>query len=179
MTRKAERMPDVAFRIMEMVFRIIDVFSPAEERLDGFDIKNGDIIVDYGCGPGRYIRRASELVGKNGMVYAVDIHELAIKAVKKKIDRYKLNNVMAVNVKGYECGIDNKSVDLIYALDVFHMINNPNAFLREIHRVLKSTGRLIIDDGHQKRVVSREKINGSKIWKIEKENKEYLECIPI
>jgi len=38
----------------------------------------GMTVVDYGCGPGRYSIKFAEIVGNQGLVYAVDIHELAI-----------------------------------------------------------------------------------------------------
>ena len=66
--------------------------------LDGFGIKRGQTVVDYGCGPGSYLRRASELVGPEGRVLAVDIHELAIKAVMRRIDKEQLSNVTPVRV---------------------------------------------------------------------------------
>ncbi len=37
-------------------------------------------VIDYGCGTGRCLKKASGQVGDRGAVYAVDIHELAIKS---------------------------------------------------------------------------------------------------
>ncbi len=179
MKQRTEKMPDIAFRIMEAIFNIMDVFSPPGKRLDNFGIKKGFVVVDYGCGPGRHIKRASELAGENGKVYAVDIHELAVRSVEKKIEKYGLKNVSPGIIEGYNSGISNKSADLIYALDMFHMIRNTGEFLREFHRVLKGDGRLILEDGHQPREAARKKVNNSGLWKIVKENKEYLECIPV
>ena len=47
--------------------------------------KRGDVILDYGCGIGFNTISAAEIVGKEGIVYALDIHPLAIKSVEKKI----------------------------------------------------------------------------------------------
>ena len=55
-----------------------DIFKSTEHKLDPFNIQKGQTVVDYGSGTGRYLRKASELVGENGWVYAVDIQELAI-----------------------------------------------------------------------------------------------------
>ncbi|MEA3328860.1 MAG: class I SAM-dependent methyltransferase [Candidatus Omnitrophota bacterium] len=176
---KMERIPDAGFKMMSFIFRLKDVFSPPEGRLDGFEIKEGFTVIDYGCGPGRYLRKASQLVGPNGRVYAADIHKLAIKAVKEKIEKYNLKNVIPVLVKGYSCNIGGHTADMIYALDMFHMIKEPDPFLKELHRLLKKDGFLIIDDGHQPRNEAKMKIAASGIWDIAGESRHYLTCIPV
>ena len=77
-----DRMPNIAFRMMALVFKIRDKFVSLDKLLNEFNITKGQTIVDYGCGPGSYISKASELVGPEGRVFAVDIHELAIEAIK-------------------------------------------------------------------------------------------------
>jgi len=46
--------------------------------------KRGNIILDYGCGIGFNTIPAAEIVGREGTVYALDVHPLAIKSVEKK-----------------------------------------------------------------------------------------------
>ena len=57
---------------------------------------------------------------------------------------------------------------------MFHMIKEPGPFLKELHRLLKRDGFLIIDDGHQPRSETKIKINDSKVWKIVEELKDHL-----
>ena len=78
-----------------------DVFAPVSKRVDGFGIENGSVVVDFGCGPGSYIERASRAVGDTGKVYAVDVHELAIKSVNAKARKKSLNNVIPLLSTGY------------------------------------------------------------------------------
>ena len=176
---ETERMPNIAFRMMSLFLEIRDFFCSFEERVDKFGIKKGFTVVDYGCGPGRYIKKVSQLVGANGKVYAADIHELAINTVREKIDKYNLKNVEPVLTNGYSCNIADHTADVIYALDMFHMIKDPVPFLKELHRLLKKDGFLIIDDGHQPRNKAKTKINNSKVWNITKESKDHLRCTPI
>jgi len=80
-------MSDFSFRGMEFLFRVIDFVHPyVDKRVRSFAIRPGMTVVDYGCGPGRYTTRFAHLVGEKGRVFAVDIHELAIEAVKKRRD---------------------------------------------------------------------------------------------
>ena len=82
---RAERMPNSAFRIMSLFLSGRE--KSAAAALTQFGIRPGDTVVDFGCGPGAYIRSASGLAGAKGRVYAVDIHPLAIKAVERKIKK--------------------------------------------------------------------------------------------
>jgi len=174
-----ERMPDLGFKLMTLFFRIIDCFYSDENIIEKFGIKSGNTVIDYGCGPGRYIKKVSEVVGSTGKIYAVDIHEIAMQYVKSKIKKYKLDNVTPVSAKGYSCNIENGEADLIYALDMFHMIKNPTCFLKELNRLIKKDGVLIIEDGHQTRRKSKKKIIDSQIWQVIEETKRYLKCKPL
>lgn len=174
-----ERMPDIAFIMMSFSFKLLDFFSSVDKRMDGFGIKKKFTVIDYGCGPGRHLKKVSGLVGEKGKVYAVDIHKLAIKSVEKKIEKYDLGNVVPVLANGHFCKIDAHIADMIYALDMFHMIKTPLSFLKELHRLLKKDGFLIIEDGHQPRNESKTKINNSKLWNIVEESKKHLKCIPV
>ena len=174
-----DKMPNVAFRMMALIFRIGNFFKPAGKCIDEFGIEKGRIVIDYGCGPGMHIKRASELVGNKGLVYAVDIHELAIKSVKKLISKYNLNNVKTLQTDGNKVEISDNTADLIYALDMFHMIKDSKSFLMELNRIGKSNCTLILEDGHQTRDLSIEKIMTSGYWEIIEEQEKHIKCKPM
>jgi ubiquinone/menaquinone biosynthesis C-methylase UbiE len=173
-----DKMPNIAFRIMTLIFKMRNAFKPMSRCLDKFGIKKGSIVIDYGCGPGMHIKRASELVGNEGLLYAVDIQELAIKSVKKLIRKYKLSNVETLQTDGNKVEISDNTADLIYALDMFHMVKDPKSFLLELNRIGKPDCILILEDGHQSRKKSKQKVGKSGCWEIEKEHKKYMVCKP-
>lgn len=174
-----ESMPDIGFRMMSLWFRLYYFFNPQGKYLNSIGIKPGNVVIDYGCGPGGYLAWTSEAAGTQGKVYAVDIHKLAIKSVERLIKRKKLKNVIPVLADGYSCKIEDNTADLIYAIDMFHMVEDVKSFLDELYRIIKMDGVLILEDGHQPRESSRKKINSSGKWVITKENKRYMKCIPI
>lgn len=177
--RETERMSDTSFRMMQAFMAIIDFFFPyIKKRIRGFDIKEGMAVVDYGCGPGRYAVRFAELVGEEGKVYAVDIHELAVEAVKKKIEKHNLRNIEPALAEGYNSGLPDNIADVVCALDMFFGIKNPTEFLVELKRITKSDGVLVIDQGHQPRSVAKEKILSSGCWDIVEESKDHMKCRP-
>ena len=163
-----------AYGLMVFFYRIHDAFSKPDEVLNGIGLKKGFTVADIGCGPGRYVRQAAAMVGDSGRVYAVDIHETAVKIVKRIVATEKLDNVTPVlNSSGLE-SIPSGSVDIAYALDMFHAVDDAVEFLREVRRILKATGRFILEDGHQPREKTKNKLASSGEWRIESENERYV-----
>lgn len=172
-----ELIPNFAFRIMTAFMNFTDfIAGSSAKNFKSLELKAGQTVIDYGCGPARYIRNASELVGETGKVIAVDIHPLAVKKVNAKIEKYKLKNVEAVLAEGYNTPIKNEIADVVYALDMFHMIQEPKLFLTELCRLIKSEGVIIIEDGHQARIETKKKIENSGLLTIIEETKTHVKC---
>ena len=173
-----EKIPNIAFRGMAFIMKLMDLFTNySGKNIRALDIKPGQTVIDYGCGPARYIKDASMMVGPSGKVIATDIHPLAIKTVNDKIKKFKLSNVNATLATGYKTDIESEIADVVYALDMFHMIEQPKELLTELSRLVKMDGRVIIEDGHQPRSETKMKIEDSKILRIVKETKSFVECI--
>jgi ubiquinone/menaquinone biosynthesis C-methylase UbiE len=135
-------------------------------------------VVDFGCGPGRYTINFAGLVGETGKAYALDIHELAIDTVKKRMAKRNLRNVQPILTKGYNSTLPNETADVVCAIDMFFIINNPTEFLAELKRIIKRNGILVIDDGHQPRSLTKQKILDSGLWDIFEETPDHLKCKP-
>lgn len=176
--RRNGPMSDQAFNIMAFCFRITDMFSSPSTILNSMGLKFGDTVIDYGCGPGRYIKKASQLVGQEGKVYAVDIHHLAIAAVQEMARKEKLTNVITERAHEYSVTIPDQAADIIYVLDMFHMVENTEPFLKELYRLLKPEGTMIIEPGHQSYSLARKKILASELWTIKEENRRFFKCTP-
>src|SRR4030065_528547 len=175
--KSRERIPNIAFHVMTVIMKLMDFFgNHSSKNFETLGLKPGQTVIDYGCGPARYIKKASNAVGESGKVIAVDIHPLAIKKVKTKIEKYKLANVETVLGKGYHTPIAGETADVIYALDMFHMIDQPKEFLLELSRLLKQDGTIIIEDGHQSRSETVQKIKKSEVLNIVQETKFHVKC---
>ena len=180
MKRGAERMSDASFKVMSFLFHVADLLYPTiDRRVRTFGIREGMVIVDYGCGPGRYTMRFSTLVGESGKVYAVDIHEMAIEAVKSKINKYRFTNVVPVLARGYDSTLPDHMADVVCAIDMFFGVKSPAEFLKELRRITKAGGMLVIDDGHQTRETTKRRILASRLWNIRGETRDHLTCEPI
>ncbi len=169
----------LGYLLMTWFFRAKDLFGKPDGKLDAFAIAPESVVVDYGCGPGRYIRKASQQVGPGGLVYAADIHPLAIAILRRKIGTFGLQNVRPVHLDREPSAIADHCADTVYALDMFHQIKDPAAFLKGIHRIIKTDGRLFLEDGHQPRESTLEKVRTSKLWRVETETPRHLVLVPV
>ena len=172
-----DRMSNLAFRLMQAAFRVQDLlFSYIDRRVSGFGLEQGMTVVDYGCGPGRYSLRFARLVGSSGRVFAVDVHELAVEAVRRLGARHGLPNLVGVLARGYDTGLPSALADRVCAIDMFFSVHDPGAFLAEIDRLLKPEGLLLLDDGHQSRAVTRAKLAACGRFEVLEETRDHLTC---
>lgn len=142
-------MSNLGFNLMSLSFRFRDFIRPRRDILVEAGIKPGFNVLDYGCGPGSYTTVAAELVGTDGKVYALDIHPLAIKKVQALAAKKGLGNIETI-LSDCATGLENGSVDVVLLYDVFHNLGNPEAVMREIHRVLRPDGLVSFSDHHMK-----------------------------
>jgi len=166
-----------SYHVMVAVYAVMDSFDPGYAReLDTFGIAPGSTVVDYGCGPGRYLAKASALAGPSGRVYAADISEVALRYAAARIARLSPANVTLLQIRDGRSGIPDRCADIAYALDMFHAVRDPTAFLAEIRRFTKPGGTLILEDGHQARTLTRKKVWDAGGWTIEAETRRHLRC---
>lgn len=149
--KKPDPMPDFHFKCMMLLYKLTDFIRNPRRHIKKIPLQRGMVVVDYGCGPGRYTIPAAKLVGQEGKVFAVDIHPLAIKVVKEKAAGESLTNIEAILVDSYNTGIQSSSIDLIILLDTLHLINDHPTLFSELHRLLKQDGLIFMDSEHMKR----------------------------
>ena len=149
-------MKNVGFKLMALTFRVRDFLRPRMNVLEEAGIAPGSSVLDYGCGPGGYIAPLAQLVGSSGEIYALDIHPLAIKKVRKTAARRAISNVKTIE-SDCQTGLPNEHVDVVLLYDTFHNLSRPDDVLREIHRVLKPKGILSFSDHHmnEKEILTR------------------------
>jgi ubiquinone/menaquinone biosynthesis C-methylase UbiE len=134
--------------MMTWAMSIMDLFKSPKQLLEKAHIKEGMVVIDYACGPGRYTLPAAELVGNKGKVYAVDIQPMAIAMVKQKATRQSVKNIEAVLAESFDTGIPDSSADIVLLIDAIFPIRDRKSLLQEIDRVLKPGGTLFMDPSH-------------------------------
>jgi len=142
-------MSNFMFRFMSLGYKYRDFFLPRKNVLEEVGIKPGFHVLDYGCGPGGYIIATSELVGKSGKIYALDIHPLAIQRVQNIAAKRNLTNIETI-LSDCATTLPEESIDVTLLYDTLHALGDPDGVLAELHRVLKPNGILSFNDHHMK-----------------------------
>ena len=104
-------------------------------------LKGDEIIVDLGCGKGFYCLHLHKYALR---LYCVDINKKAVKKAEKLLkDR---DNVFFIVSDAAKMPILSSSVDAVFAANSFHDMDDKNAVYREILRILRPDGRVIVVD---------------------------------
>jgi len=163
--KKEKPMANLIFRIATILMRIRGLFRDKKGEVLLTRAKRGDVILDYGCGIGFNTIPAAEIVGEEGMVYALDIHPLAIKSVEKKIREKGLRNVKTI-LSDLNTGLPNESVDIVLLYNVLPMVKNRPALIKELYRVLRPGGILSVKSGLIVNLYSGEKMRTEDLEKL-------------
>jgi ubiquinone/menaquinone biosynthesis C-methylase UbiE len=112
--------------------------------IKNLDVKKGQKIIDVACGVGKSLPILSKKVGINGKVVGIDI-------TKKMIDRSRERTKRLENVLLKRCGVDKIPFktgyfDGVMCTNAFHHFYKPVSMLREIKRIMKKGGRIVIID---------------------------------
>ncbi len=163
----------LGFNLLSYTFKLRDVLFPRITILNEVGISPGSVVLDYGCGPGGYIRPLVSIIGSSGSIYALDIDPRAIKAVEAISTKNNLKNVRTIQ-SGCKTGLPDESVDVVLFYDIFHHLHNPDEILEELHRVLKPDGILSFSDHHMKDEDMEEYFSAHNVFRIrEKKKKTY------
>jgi ubiquinone/menaquinone biosynthesis C-methylase UbiE len=119
------------------------------------DLAPGLTFLDLGCGEGNYSMAAAEIIGMHGTVYAVDLWEEGIAALKARARQKGQINLQAQVAPAGEIPLKDHSVDIGFMATVLHDLVEAGthiAALAEMTRLIKPRGKLAI--------VEFEKIDG-------------------
>ncbi len=90
---------------------------------------------------GSYTIPIAKAVGRKGKVYALDKEPLALRRVEEKARKEGLENIYTILSDG-NTGLPDESIDIVLFYGVLPEIKDKYTVLKELHRVLKSSGYL-------------------------------------
>jgi ubiquinone/menaquinone biosynthesis C-methylase UbiE len=114
-------------------------------------IKQGDKILDIGCGPGYYTYKFSKLVGDTGRIYALDLKQEHLDFLKGFLASQKIYNVSVILSKVDDVCVKDKA-DMAYFCSLYHIIyavdqeKERSDFIASVKNALKPDGRLVVVD---------------------------------
>lgn len=101
----------------------------------------GKTVLDFGCGSGENL---VALLERGAHAIGLDISPELIALAQQRLDKAGLEATVTVG-SAYETGLPDESVDVIFSIALIHHLDIPSV-LREMLRILKKTGRVIIQE---------------------------------
>ncbi len=134
------------------------MFSDPVKNLIAFGIPHGGIVADLGAGTGFYSILAGRMAPR-GKVYAVDISQEHLAAIRHKVKDARLHNVEVIwgNIeKPGGTKLRDGLVDAVIASNVLFQLEDKHNFLEEIKRILRPGGRVLLVDWSRDSLVKLE-----------------------
>ena len=124
-------------------------WSPASRALyEPADIRPGQIVVDFGCGPGHTAIEIAKWVGPAGHVHALDINADFVAQVPKNAASAGVGErISAHQCDGSILPLPDASVDRLTTRNTMIYVDDPEWTLREFRRVLRPAGKLHAIEG--------------------------------
>lgn len=122
-----------------------DEWQQPGKIMDVLGVGDASVVVDLGAGSGWFTIRLANRVGPNGLVYAEDIQKPMIQAIKVRLDRLGLKNVMTVLGTATDPHLP-KPVDAVLICDAYHEMEQPVALLTNVAKSLTPMARIGIVD---------------------------------
>lgn len=118
--------------------------------LDALDIRQGQVILDAGCGNGYMSKIFSEALSGKGKVISVDTDKYFIGKLKEEA-KGTLIEVIEGDITG-RTDIESASVDTVYISTVMHGFSKQRFqdFVEEASRLLRPKGRLAVVEMEKK-----------------------------
>ena len=114
--------------------------NPPARLLSRLGVGGVDVVVDFGCGPGFYTIPLARIAA---ITIGVDVSARMLQRVRANCEKNGVR-VELIQSDGRSIDLEERSIDLILMVHVFHEIGHKDEVLREFSRILEVSGRLAI-----------------------------------
>jgi len=114
--------------------------------MDILGISAGKSVADIGAGSGWFTVRAAKRVGRNGLVYGIDINPEATRYIENRAHKERLENVKTILSRPEDPLLPARSVDAVLLLKTYHEVESPVMLLRNLRTALRAGAKVGIID---------------------------------
>jgi SAM-dependent methyltransferase len=114
-----------------------------DQIMDALGIADGSRVADIGAGAGWFTIRLARRVGPNGRVYAQDVQQQMLEAIRRRVSREGLlDRVEVVRGEGSDPRLPLGALDAVLVVDVYPEVEDRITFLGNLAAALRPEGRL-------------------------------------
>ena len=117
-----------------------------QEIVQAAQIAPGSRIAEIGCGTGWFTFELEKATRPRGMVFALDMQPAMLQILRARRDNWERILTLPCGENDFE--LDEGEVDVVFHANTLHECEEPTKHLREVHRVLKPGGRLVVIEWH-------------------------------
>lgn len=135
-------------------------FLKIDEVLGNVELREDMMGAEFGCGSADFAIALAKKLSK-GMVYAIDIQEEKLSALKGKLSLQKINNVKTV-LSDLEARkgstIADRLLDIVLIPNLLFQASDKYVIINEAQRILKSGGQMAVIDWSKKSIFNAKEI---------------------
>lgn len=145
-------------------------FLEPKDVLGKLIVKEDFIAADFGCGSGGWVLPLAKIL-ENGKVYAIDLLEEPLSALRSRIKAFKISNIEPIKADVERSSkLFNNSCDLVLMTNLLFQVDDKKKTIEEGKRVLKKRGKLLIVDWKKEASLGpKDKVSVEEIKKIARE----------
>jgi arsenite methyltransferase len=141
------RFDDAAARHLEAMYSTPDVIAQRRWTRKALNLRPGESVVDVGSGPGLLAAEMALDVGPTGRVSGVDISETMLQMARSRCAQLTSAALVDFQVgDATKLPFPDETFDVAVATQVYEYVADVDAAIREVGRVLKPGGRVLVVD---------------------------------
>lgn len=123
------------------------LWLPPSEVVEALEIRSGLTVADIGAGTGYFALPIASAVGPQGKVFAVDLQPQMLAFLDAKLKAPNApRNVFLVEGDAGDTRLPNQVADVVLIANVWHELEDHDATLSEMRRILVPGGKLAVLD---------------------------------
>ncbi len=111
-------------------------FTGANNPQPFVDLKEGEVVLDLGCGAGLDLYFYAKSIGRKGKVYGLDISNDMLEKAKANMKSVGISNVEFIRGSSDDLPFENDFFDIVASNGIYNLSPDKEKVMAEVHRVV-------------------------------------------
>ena len=137
-----DKYDDKAAERIERSYQTPEIVNQRLRTLKALALKNGEAVLDAGCGTGLLLEQEARIVGPTGRAEGVDFSDAMLAHARRRCEQLAQVNLQQGSIETLP--FEDESFDAVSCTQTLLYVKDMDRALSEIYRVLKPRGRIAI-----------------------------------